>query len=331
VNFLIVDDLASSRKSLSGVLEGEGHTVQEAGDGVEALSILKQMEVDAIISDTLMPRMDGYRFCYEVRASECFRHLPFIFYASGYTSSSDEKLALELGADKFLTKPAPASSIIEAFREASLVQRREFAPTEPARQLNLMKQYNQHLVTKLERKNIELTIGNEELLLSEQKLLLQSTALETAADAVVITDIKGIILWVNPAFVALTGYSSEEAIGQTPRLLNSGQHVREYYQDLWTTILAGRTWRGNFTNRRKDGRLYHDEHTITPVRTKQGAITHFIAIMNDVTERKRAEQELRDTEQRLTTVTEQLTSFSAGTGLPWKCTDFLVMTSGVAN
>ena len=75
--------------------------------------------MNAIISDILMPRMDGYRFCYEVRASEYFRHLPFIFYTSSYTSSSDEKLALEIGADKFLTKPAPASSIIQAFREAS--------------------------------------------------------------------------------------------------------------------------------------------------------------------------------------------------------------------
>ena len=128
---------------------------------------------------------------------------------------------------------------------------------------------------------------------SEQKLLLQSTALETAANAVVITDTEGIILWVNPAFVALTGYTSEEAIGKTPRLLKSGQHDQEFYKTLWTTLLAGRTWRGRFTNRRKDGNFYHDEHTITPVRSKDGRITHYIAIMNDVTERKRAEEALR--------------------------------------
>ncbi len=118
------------------------------------------------------------------------------------------------------------------------------------------------------------------------------TALETAANAVVITDTKGIILWVNPAFTALTGYSSEEVIGRTPTLLKSGKHDRQFYQNLWTTILTGKTWRGDFTNRRKDGSLYQDEHTITPVRSEEGVITHFIAIMNDVTERKRAEQQL---------------------------------------
>src|ERR1700693_4889159 len=173
------------------------------------------------------------------------------------------------------------------------------------------KQYNQQLVAKLEEKNTELTARNEELLRSEQKLLLQSTALETAANAVIITDTKGIILWVNPAFIALTGYTSEEAIGKTPRLLQSGQHDREFYQNLWTTILAGGTWRGNFANRRKDGSLYHDEHTITPVRSKRGAITHFIAIMSDMTERKRIEQALYEKNRELQNAAETKDRFLA--------------------
>jgi PAS domain S-box-containing protein len=137
-----------------------------------------------------------------------------------------------------------------------------------------------------------MTSPNPELLGSEQKFLLQSTALETAANGVLITDTKGTILWVNPAFVTLTGYTAEEVLGNNPRLLKSGKHDREFYKDLWKTILAGKTWRGNFTNRRKDGTLYHDEHTITPVRSKEGVITHFVAIMNDVTERKEAENQL---------------------------------------
>ncbi|MCE0499797.1 MAG: PAS domain S-box protein [Methylacidiphilales bacterium] len=148
-------------------------------------------------------------------------------------------------------------------------------------------------VTRLKTlRDAELAAHNEEALRSEQKLLLQSTALATAANAVVITDAKGIILWVNEAFASLTGYSSEEVMGKTPRLLKSGKHDRKFYQNLWATILSGKTWRGNFTNRRKDGSLYHDEHTITPVRSKEGVITHFIAIMNDMTERRRAEQQL---------------------------------------
>ena len=178
MKILIVDDIATNRKLLSAILEAGGHSILQAADGVEALAVLKHEKVETIISDILMPRMDGYQFCYEVRASETFRHLPFIFYTSSYTSSSDEKLGLEMGADKFLIKPAPASKIIQALREASAVPRRPFTPLEPWRELSLMKSYNQQLVTKLEQKNVELTVRNGELLRSEQELLLQSAALE---------------------------------------------------------------------------------------------------------------------------------------------------------
>jgi PAS domain S-box-containing protein len=128
---------------------------------------------------------------------------------------------------------------------------------------------------------------------AEQQLLLQAAALETAANAIVITDRAGAIMWINPAFSALTGYSAEEVIGQNPRLLKSGAHDQAFYKHLWGTIFRGVTWRGEFINRRKDGSLYHDEHTITPVRSRDGHITHFVAIMQDVTERKRAEEEIR--------------------------------------
>jgi two-component system, cell cycle sensor histidine kinase and response regulator CckA len=128
---------------------------------------------------------------------------------------------------------------------------------------------------------------------------LQITALETAANAIVIADRQGRIIWVNPAFTGLTGYSREEVVGGNPRLLKSGRHAAAFYRELWATILAGRTWRGEFINRRKDGSLYYGEQTITPVRSAAGAITHFVGIMNDVTDRKRAEEALRQSEERL--------------------------------
>jgi len=290
---LIVDDNAANRKLLRAILEAEGHGTLEAADGVEALGVLEREKVDAIISDILMPRMDGYQFCYEVRVSDRFQHLPFIFLTSSYTSESDKKLGLEIGADRFLISLDPASEIIKALDEAMAGQRSRVTPTEPPGEMSVKKEYNQQLVVEMEQKNIELTAANEELLRSKQQLLLQGTALDTAANAVVITDVKGIILWVNPAFTALTGYAAEEVLGKTPRLLKSGRHDQEFYKHLWATILTGKTWRGNFTNRCKDGSLYHDEHTITPVRSREGTITHFIAIMNDVTERLKAEEALK--------------------------------------
>ena len=119
----------------------------------------------------------------------------------------------------------------------------------------------------------------------QRQLLLQSTALETAANSIMVTDPKGTILWVNAAFTALTGYSAEEVLGKTPRLLKSGKHDQAFYRELWTTILSGQTWRGEFINRRKDGGHYHAEQTITPVRSEAGTITHFIGIMSDISER----------------------------------------------
>ena len=125
----------------------------------------------------------------------------------------------------------------------------------------------------------------------QQQLRLQNSALEAAANAIVISDRAGVIQWVNDSFTRLTGYSRPEAIGQNPRILKSGAHTPEFYRGLWETVLAGSVWQGALTNRRKDGTMYNEEMTITPVRSQTGEITHFIAIKQDVTERRRLEQQ----------------------------------------
>ncbi len=134
---------------------------------------------------------------------------------------------------------------------------------------------------------------------AEALVHLQASALNAAANAIVITDQQGTILWVNPAFTRMTGYELEEVRGQNPRVLKSGKHEQAYWEDLWRTILAGQVWQGETTNRRKDGILYVEEQTITPVLNEQGTATHFVAIKQDVTERKQAEQALREARQRL--------------------------------
>ncbi|NOZ70715.1 MAG: PAS domain S-box protein [Chloroflexi bacterium] len=126
---------------------------------------------------------------------------------------------------------------------------------------------------------------------AEERLHLQSAALEAAANAIVITDQQGSIQWANSAFTELTGYPVEDAIGENPRLLKSGKHDEAFYESLWQTILSGKVWHGEIINKRKDGRLYTEEMTITPVRSVEGEITHFIAIKQDITERKQAEEE----------------------------------------
>jgi PAS domain S-box-containing protein len=134
---------------------------------------------------------------------------------------------------------------------------------------------------------------------AEQKLQLQAAALESAANGIVITNRAGEIQWVNPTFTAMTGYGLEEAVGQSTRLLRSGKQDKKFYQELWDTILSGRVWKGELINRRKDGSLYIDEQSITPVCNEQGKITHFVAIKQDITERKQAEEELEKHREHL--------------------------------
>jgi PAS domain S-box-containing protein len=140
------------------------------------------------------------------------------------------------------------------------------------------------------------------------RLGLLETALEHAGESIFITDVNGTILWVNPAFTAITGYTAEEAVGQNPRILQSGHHPQEFYERFWSHILAGRVWQGIFVNRRKDGTLYYDERTIAPVFDAEGRITHFVSIGEDVTERIRAQESLRQHERHLTAQNRILTA-----------------------
>ena len=128
--------------------------------------------------------------------------------------------------------------------------------------------------------------------MDEQRFRLQSAALESAANAVIITDHEGSILWVNPAFTRLTGYASDEAAGRNPRILKSGEHPPSFYAEMWNTIRRGLIWKGEIINRRKSGELYTEEMTITPVCDEGGNISNFIAIKQDISERRQLQQQL---------------------------------------
>lgn len=120
---------------------------------------------------------------------------------------------------------------------------------------------------------------------------LQIAAIEATANAVVITDRTGTIIWANAAFERLTGHQCSEIVGKVTRILKSGHNSGATYEGMWRTILAGNIWRGELINRRKDGSLYDEEMTISPLKDAGGNVTHFVAVKQNVTERKRIEQQ----------------------------------------
>jgi len=185
MNILIADDNATNRKLLRVTLEAEGHHVLEAADGQEALTVLERLVPDAIISDILMPRLDGYRLCSELRSSARFRDLPIIVYTATYTSEADEKLALQVGADKYIKKPASVQVLLNAIQESCSEETRQKRRTQSLpEELTTLREYSTVLVRKLEERNEaleaarkSLAANNEDL---EQRVSQRTAQLEAA-------------------------------------------------------------------------------------------------------------------------------------------------------
>jgi two-component system, cell cycle sensor histidine kinase and response regulator CckA len=114
-----------------------------------------------------------------------------------------------------------------------------------------------------------------------------TTAIEQSAESIVVTDAKARIQYVNPAFSAVTGYSREEAIGQNPRILQSGQQDATFYQTMWQTLASGKTWQGRMVNKRKDGSLFTEDAVISPVCDAAGKVINYVAVKRDITEQLR--------------------------------------------
>jgi PAS domain S-box-containing protein len=162
-----------------------------------------------------------------------------------------------------------------------------------------LREAHEGLEIQVEKRTAELVGANEAL----RKL---SSAVEQTADSVFIVDRDGMIEYVNPAFEALTGYSRGEVIGERRRILKSGEHDKQFYENLWETLLSGLVFRGVFVNRHKNGELYYEDQTITPLRDGQGHIAHFVATGRDITQRKRTEEALRRLNERLEKEAERI-------------------------
>jgi diguanylate cyclase (GGDEF)-like protein/PAS domain S-box-containing protein len=156
----------------------------------------------------------------------------------------------------------------------------------------------ENLVNELRLTNKQLENEVVERQRAETQLHKLSTSLEQTGDLVLITDKHGVPEYVNPAFLKLTGFSEQEIVGKSPRLMKSGSHSTKFYQNLWRTILAGEIFHAVFINRKKNGNIYYEEKTISPVRDEHGNISNFVSVGRDITARRQSERALRESQER---------------------------------
>ena len=258
---LIVEDSDSDRMLLIRSLEKAGYTIiSEQVDSPDGMrSALEKEHWDAVISDYALPQFSGPAALQLLHEMDL--DIPFIV-VSGTMGEDAAVEMMKAGADDYLMKG-------------------NLSRLAPALQREL-----KNAIERKDRKKMNAL------------LQLESAALNAAANAIVITDRDGIIQWVNQSFVTLTGYTPKDTIGRNPRdIAKSGRHDASFYKNMWETILSGKVWQGELINKRKDGTLYNEEQTITPVSNKDGIITHFIAIKQDISEKKKMESHILRTQR----------------------------------
>ncbi|MGZ4960652.1 MAG: putative bifunctional diguanylate cyclase/phosphodiesterase [Methylomonas sp.] len=254
---LIVDDNASNRLSIRTILKGLDVELHEVDNGFDALSMTLNEDYALILLDALMPDIDGFEVCERLRANPKTKETPVIFLTAAFKEIEDNIRGYLAGATDYLSKPID-DHVLKA------------------------------------KVQVFLRLFNQQKALQHayEELRIAAIAFDSQ-DGIVVTDADSVILRVNHAFSGLTGYTAEEAIGRTPALLKSGHHGADFYQQLWQSLLTEHYWQGEIWNRRKNGEIYPEWLTITAVLDTEQKITHYVAVFNDITQRKEAEEQIR--------------------------------------
>lgn len=296
---LIVDDDVNSLYFLETLLKGYGAEVVVARNGKEALEKAIFDPPDIIISDILMPSMDGFTFCRMCKTHSVLKNIPFVFYTATYTDKKDEEFSLQLGADRFLIKPQEPDVLIEVI--TNLLSEREKVSSRPSvlgEEMEFFKKYNEALFRKLEKKMLDL-----ELALQEQKIMDERYRLcfANVADVIIAFDRYGIISFITPSMKRILGYEADDFVGRDIFYLGkifAPECLKEALEDFKAVmrgeILGPKIYqfldvRGN----RKYGEVN------SSLMTAQGQVSGLICIARDVTERIETEKKLEEANRNL--------------------------------
>lgn len=305
MKILVTDDNPMALYLFETLLQSHGYEVITASNGVEALALAQQGAIDLIISDILMPQMDGFQLCRKLKSDDRTKHIPFIFCTAAYTDSKDESFALNLGAARYLIKPIEPHVFIGILQEV-LNEYQSFSrltlPILSSEETTFLSEYNQRLTKKLEEKMFELETLNAQLRESEAKY---RELIENAYDAVLVIRPASTLSFVNPRFCEMTGFTYEEALNLRFEDLLHVNDQPEYRAQIERLI------NHDLTSFESSFRLAAKMHTMSEVRTMievEGRFNLLFhgkteigiqAILRDVTERKLAEHQLRESHEQL--------------------------------
>lgn len=411
MKILYAEDNDAARYLLETLLKADGYQIVTAPDGEAALQLLLSQPFDLIISDILMPKMDGFILCHRLKHDPMLAGIPFILYSATYTQPDDIAFAKSIGADEFLVKPLPPEEFLRELERCIKQFQQQVDRPGGLDELAFLKGYAQRVGSKLESTHLRLdrtqelldstraqlhqtrrTLGliidhsSDAVLLADAngallllnpslkelaslpdsrlnynlgdllpppcchrlyKLLLENNQqahidefqetlnnglqvlisasivqyghgsaimlvmrnleryiqthassdlhthiLENLVEGVVITDANNIIISVNPAYVRITGYSAEESLGKTPRMLKSGKQDLLFYKRMWANVLTEGKWQGEIWNRRKNGELYPEWLYISTIHDDQGNAVFYVGIFSDITEHEQARQHI---------------------------------------
>jgi two-component system cell cycle sensor histidine kinase/response regulator CckA len=293
---MAVDDNEQNLYFLEVLLKSVNYEVMAARDGLEALELLRKGSFSLIISDILMPRMDGFQLCRECKSDPRLKHIPFIFYTATYTDAKDEEFALKLGADRFVVKPAEPQiflatigELIDEYEKGSPLMKESLINNEDL----YLVEYNKRLINKLEKKMLDLEATHKLLTESEMKY---RSLFDNSIDAVFLTSPEGRILEANPEGSRIFGYTGEELcqIGRNGIMDLSDPRLPEALEERNRT---GR-FRGELRMVRKDGTKFPGEISSAVFKNRDGAVRTSM-IIRDISHRMRDEQEKASLQEQL--------------------------------
>jgi diguanylate cyclase (GGDEF)-like protein/PAS domain S-box-containing protein len=305
-------------KIIENDLKSAGYSIITAKTGDQALALAKAQSPNLVLLDVQLDDLSGVEVCRQLKHDDMLKGSFVVMFSANSDDSASQADGLKANADGYIVMPISNRELVARVGDLLRIRAAEFALRDSQAKASALLEESDKtrraLLSILEdSRHTEARLHEYQRRLENQNLELSklTLALEQSGSTVVITDTRGAIEYVNPRFTETTGYTLQEALGQNPRILKSGVQDNEFYRNLWQTILAGQTWRGELHNKRKDETLYWEHATIAPVRNAVGQVTHFIAVKEDITELKQAHHELEHANKQLQEQLKKIRSLQA--------------------